>query len=106
MVQILLLRVWKFVPNPPIFELLSVLECDSNSAVSSCKWVNRPGIMPQITKKLLRKRAEHNEGLLSTLEEISLHQEEIEQINEVSKMISSINGLFITLFNSHKSFTH
>ena len=39
--------------------------------------------MPQITKKLLRKRAEHNEGLLGTLEEISLHQEEIEGINEV-----------------------
>ena len=47
--------------------------------------------MPQITKKLLRKRAEHNEGLLSTLEEISLHQEEIEQINEVSKTILSIS---------------
>ena len=27
-----------------------------------------------ITKELLRKRAEHNEGMLSTLEEISLHQ--------------------------------
>eukprot|EP01031_Cornospumella_fuschlensis_P027549 gene27548-33275_t len=39
--------------------------------------------MPQITRKLLRKRAEHNEGMISTLEEISLHQEELESINEV-----------------------
>lgn len=39
--------------------------------------------MPVITRKLLRKRAEHNEGMISTLEEISLHQEELEGINEV-----------------------
>ena len=28
-------------------------------------------------------RSEHNEGIISTLEEISLHQEELESINEV-----------------------
>lgn len=39
--------------------------------------------MPQVTRELLRKRAEHNEGMISTLEEISLHQEELESINEV-----------------------
>lgn len=39
--------------------------------------------MPEITRELLRKRAEHNEGVLTTLEEISLHQEELESINEV-----------------------
>lgn len=39
--------------------------------------------MPVITRALLRKRAEHNEGMISTLEEISLHQEELENINEV-----------------------
>lgn len=39
--------------------------------------------MPQITRDLLRKRAEHNEGIISTMEEISLHQEELESINEV-----------------------
>lgn len=27
--------------------------------------------MPAITKELLRKRAEHNEGMVSTLEEVS-----------------------------------
>jgi hypothetical protein len=39
-----------------------------------------------ITRKLLRKRSEHNEGIISTLEEISLHQEELEGINEVLGM--------------------
>ena len=42
--------------------------------------------MPFITRELLRKRAEHNEGMISTLEEISLHQEELESINEVLGM--------------------
>lgn len=39
--------------------------------------------MPIITRDLLRKRAEHNEGIISSLEEVSLHQEELEGINEV-----------------------
>jgi protein TilB len=42
-----------------------------------------PPFMPVITRELLRKRAEHNEGIISTLEEISLHQEELEGINEI-----------------------
>jgi len=29
--------------------------------------------MPRITEDLLRKSAEHNEGCVSTLEEITLH---------------------------------
>ena len=42
--------------------------------------------MPEITRALLRKRAEHNEGMVSTLEEITLHQEELESINDVLNM--------------------
>lgn len=42
--------------------------------------------MPEITRDLLRKRAEHNEGMISTLEEITMHQEELESINEVLGM--------------------
>jgi len=30
-------------------------------------------LMAELTRDLLRKRAEHNEGMLSTLEEVSLH---------------------------------
>lgn len=36
--------------------------------------------MVRITEQLLRKRAEHNEGKLFDIEEISLHQLEIERI--------------------------
>jgi protein TilB len=39
--------------------------------------------MPVITRALIRKRAEHNEGIIATLEELTLHQEELENINEV-----------------------
>lgn len=34
----------------------------------------------RITAELLRKKSEHNEGMLSNLEEIALHQLEIEKI--------------------------
>eukprot|EP00635_Sarcinochrysidales_sp_CCMP3193_P005149 CAMPEP_0118892414 /NCGR_PEP_ID=MMETSP1166-20130328/2021_1 /TAXON_ID=1104430 /ORGANISM="Chrysoreinhardia sp, Strain CCMP3193" /LENGTH=467 /DNA_ID=CAMNT_0006831135 /DNA_START=11 /DNA_END=1411 /DNA_ORIENTATION=- len=37
----------------------------------------------RITRALIRKRAEHNEGVISTLEEIALHQEELSRIDEV-----------------------
>lgn len=36
--------------------------------------------MPFIDADLLRKKAEHNEGMLSTLEEISLHQLDLESM--------------------------
>eukprot|EP00913_Durusdinium_trenchii_P019812 g18624.t1 len=35
--------------------------------------------MPQLTEELIRKRAEHNEGVLSDLEEIALHQQDWRQ---------------------------
>ena len=37
--------------------------------------------MAEITRELLRKRAEHNEMMLSTLEEVSLHQQDIKVIS-------------------------
>jgi protein TilB len=36
-----------------------------------------------ITLPLIRKRSEHNEGLVSTLEELALHQEELQSIGTV-----------------------
>lgn len=52
--------------------------------------------MPHITRELLRKRAEHNEGMISTLEELSLHQEELEGINEVlAKTCRKIKILYL-----------
>ena len=38
---------------------------------------------PYITEELLRKKCEHNEGMISTLEEVTLHQEELESMRGV-----------------------
>ena len=57
-----------------------------------CRSLNHSGhsitvsIMPVITRALLRKRSEHNEGIISTMQELTLHQEELEDINEVLGM--------------------
>lgn len=39
--------------------------------------------MTEITEELLRKRAEHNDGALNDLKEITLHQYEIEVISPI-----------------------
>jgi protein TilB len=51
--------------------------------------------MPRITEKLLRKRAEHNECMLSTLEEISLHQEELERIECIGTICRKLKILLL-----------
>ncbi len=60
----------------------------------------------RLTEDLVRRKAEHNEGMLSTLEEIALHQLDIEKIETLnncrclkiiylqSNLISKIDGLF------------
>ena len=39
--------------------------------------------MVRLTHKLIRKKSEHNEGTMADLEEISLHQLEIEKIENL-----------------------
>ena len=51
--------------------------------------------MGKITQELLRKRAEHNDGILSTLEEISLHQENIERIENLEFYCRHIKILYL-----------
>lgn len=51
--------------------------------------------MVRITEGLLRKRAEHNEGMLTTLEEISLHQQNIEKIEHFDKFCRHIQILLL-----------
>jgi len=46
-----------------------------------------------ITEELLRKRAEHNDGNLTTLEEISLHQFEIEKLELLDKFCKRLKIL-------------
>ncbi len=51
--------------------------------------------MGKITEELLRKRSEHNECVLSTLEEISLHQFEIEKIENLDKCCRHLRILYL-----------
>lgn len=51
--------------------------------------------MGRITEELIRKRAEHNEGIISTLEEISLHQFELEKIENLDKYCRHLRILFL-----------
>ncbi|CAF1147860.1 unnamed protein product [Adineta ricciae] len=48
-----------------------------------------------ITESLIRKRAEHNEGELSTLEEVSLHQQDIERIEHLDKWCRELRILYL-----------
>jgi protein TilB len=51
--------------------------------------------MVVLDEKLLRKRSEHNEGLLVHLEEISLHQQELERIECIGNICKNIRILLL-----------
>lgn len=51
--------------------------------------------MGKITEQLLRKRAEHNDGVLSTMEEVSLHQLEIEKIENLEFYCRHLKILYL-----------
>ena len=51
--------------------------------------------MVEITQDLLRKRAEHNEKMLSTLEEISLHQQNIKEIRNLDVYCRHLKILYL-----------
>nr|CAD7437722.1 unnamed protein product [Timema bartmani] len=51
--------------------------------------------MVKITEELLRKRAEHNEGEISSLEELTLHQEDIEKIEHIQKWCKELRILYL-----------
>lgn len=51
--------------------------------------------MVKITLELIRKRSEHNEGVISTLEEISLHQYEIDKIENLDIYCRHLKILFL-----------
>ncbi|ENN71629.1 hypothetical protein D910_12525 [Dendroctonus ponderosae] len=48
-----------------------------------------------ITEELVRKRSEHNEGIIGTLEELSLHQEDIEKIEHINNWCKKIQILYL-----------
>ncbi|XP_076441327.1 dynein axonemal assembly factor 11-like [Babylonia areolata] len=51
--------------------------------------------MVRITEDLVRKRAEHNELQISTLEEVSLHQQDIERIEHIDKWCRELKILYL-----------
>ncbi|XP_050101618.1 protein tilB [Anopheles aquasalis] len=51
--------------------------------------------MVRITEQLVRKRAEHNELLIGTLEEVSLHQEDIERIEHIGNWCRELKILLL-----------
>lgn len=51
--------------------------------------------MPRLTEALIRKRAEHNDGVLSDLEEVALHQQEIERIESIEACCRHIKILLL-----------
>jgi protein TilB len=51
--------------------------------------------MGKITLELIKKRSEHNEGVVSTLEEVSLHQFEIDKIENLDLYCRHLKILFL-----------
>lgn len=51
--------------------------------------------MGRITEELIRKRAEHNDGILPDLEELTLHQDEIEKIEALEQCCRHLKILLI-----------
>ncbi|CCW67302.1 unnamed protein product [Phytomonas sp. Hart1] len=51
--------------------------------------------MTRITLELLRKRSEHNEGCLSNLKEITLHQQDIEKIELIGDTCRQLEILYL-----------
>lgn len=51
--------------------------------------------MPRLTEDLIRKKAEHNEGVLSDLVEIALHQLELEKIESIETCCRHIQILLL-----------
>jgi protein TilB len=51
--------------------------------------------MASITVELLRKRAEHNDGEVSSLREVSLHQQELKRIELLGSVCRHLQILYL-----------
>ncbi|XP_056635238.1 dynein axonemal assembly factor 11-like [Diorhabda sublineata] len=51
--------------------------------------------MVRITEDLVRKKAEHNECIIGTLEELSLHQEDVEKIEHLNNWCKDLQILYL-----------
>lgn len=48
-----------------------------------------------VTEDLVRKRAEHNEGQIFSLEEVSLHQQDIERMEHIDRWCRDLRILYL-----------
>jgi protein TilB len=48
-----------------------------------------------VTEEMIRSRAEHNEGILGTLEELSMHMLHIEKIEHFEKLCKKLKILLL-----------
>jgi len=51
--------------------------------------------MTSITRDLIRRRAEHNEGEIFSLEELSLHQLKISKIEHIDRWCPGLKILYL-----------
>lgn len=71
---------------------------NNNKQSNKCQCLNIPiylFIYFLVTIELIRKRSEHNEGEIGTLEEISLHQEDITKIENVQNWCKDLKILLL-----------
>lgn len=50
---------------------------------------------PPVTEEMIRSRAEHNEGEIFSLEEVSLHQQDIEKIEHIGRWCRELRILYL-----------
>lgn len=53
------------------------------------------GVTMRITEDIIRRKSEHNEDLLEDLEEIALHQLEIEKIELIDRLCKDLKILLL-----------
>lgn len=51
--------------------------------------------MVRLTREVIRKKAEHHDGILGDMEEISLHQLEIERIETIGTLCRKLRILYL-----------
>lgn len=67
-----------------------------------------PKMPERISEQMIRRRAEHNEGMITTLEELALHQQNIEKIELLGQICPRLkilylqNNLISKIQNLHK----
>ncbi|KAJ3260245.1 Protein tilB [Boothiomyces macroporosus] len=73
----------------------SVLDEEGTVDIAKYNIVSRLGGVRYVDEALLRRRSEHNDGELTTLKEISLHQFDIEKIENLDKYCRNLEILYL-----------